>query len=151
MFQPSDSKLLSVAVGSWQISYEGKRILSLLSLTTRDNDFVPLIYIMVRNYNSWNTKHSVLDTSSRCPSIQSDLNNAIFTWEKINFKWNIVADRNKWSTTQRLVNFYGTMHSNYTASKQILFRKIITNFSEEQMKDLRNCVTTSKCRDLIYY
>lgn len=82
--------------------YEGKRILSLVSLTRRNDDFMHLIYLVLRDYNSWNTKHEVLDTSSRCPNIQSDLNDAIFAFEKINFKWNVIADRNKWSTEQRL-------------------------------------------------
>lgn len=66
--------------------YEGKRILSLVSLTRRNDDFMHLIYLVLRDYNSWNTKHEVLDTSSRCPNIQSDLNDAIFAFEKINFK-----------------------------------------------------------------
>jgi len=38
MFQPTDSKHWAVATASSQISYEGKRFLSLLGLTRRDNE-----------------------------------------------------------------------------------------------------------------
>lgn len=38
MFQPRDAQLFAVAASFSQISYEGKRFMSLLSLTGRNNE-----------------------------------------------------------------------------------------------------------------